>query len=110
MGLSIDIPYDDPFTDGGINMKPLFVPLKAEYFRAFERGEKTTEYRAYGPRWNEKTCIAGRDVLLSHGYSGKRIRAKIDHMTIIPASEIGSVIYSPDTRLAAIKLVEIGTN
>ena len=32
-------------------MKPLFIPLKAEFFNAFERGEKTAEYRVYGPRW-----------------------------------------------------------
>jgi hypothetical protein len=30
--------------------KPLFIPLKAEFFEAFERGEKDTEYRVYGPR------------------------------------------------------------
>lgn len=37
-------------------VKPLFIPLKKEYYEAFECGEKTVEYRAYGPWWNEKTC------------------------------------------------------
>lgn len=61
-------------------MKPLFIPLKAEYFEAFERGEKKVEYRKYtpndardsGPRWNEVTCAVGRPVVLSYGYGKKR--------------------------------------
>jgi hypothetical protein len=52
-------------------MKPLFIPLKREFFEAFERGEKTTEYRKYGPRWNERTCTVGREVTLSLGYGNK---------------------------------------
>lgn len=51
----------------------LFVPLKAEYFHDFATGLKTTEYRLYGPRWNERTCRPGRPVVLSLGY-GKRNR------------------------------------
>lgn len=54
-------------------MKPLFVPLKTEYFNAFADGSKTDELRRYGPRWNEKTCAVGRDVVLSKGY-GKHSR------------------------------------
>lgn len=42
-----------------VEVKSLFVPLKKEYYEAFECGEKTVEYRAYGPRWNEKTCWVG---------------------------------------------------
>jgi hypothetical protein len=53
--------------------KPLFIPLKGEYYDAFVRGEKTTEYRPYGPRWNERVCRVGRPVVLSRGY-GKRHR------------------------------------
>lgn len=53
-------------------MKPLFIPLKREYFDAFERGEKDTEYRIWGPRWNERVCIMGRDVVLSCGYGKHR--------------------------------------
>lgn len=52
---------DDP-------MKPLFIPLKTEYFEAFKAGTKDTEYRQHGPRWNEDTCYAGRKVVLSKGY------------------------------------------
>lgn len=54
-------------------MKPLFIPLKSEFYEAFERGDKHSELRLYGPRWNEKTCPAGRPVILSKGY-GKQNR------------------------------------
>ena len=54
-------------------MKPLFIPLKSEFFRAFQAGTKTVEFRQYGRRWNEATCQLGRPVVLSHGY-GKRER------------------------------------
>ena len=53
--------------------KPLFIPLKTEYFEAFQNGSKTTEYRQSGGRWNEKTCRVGRRVTLSKGY-GKQHR------------------------------------
>ncbi len=49
-------------------MKSLFIPLKRQHFEDFRGGRKTTEYRPYGPRWNEKTCAIGRPVLLSLGY------------------------------------------
>jgi len=54
-------------------MKPIFIPLKTEYYEAFEDGSKTEELRLYGPRWNEKTCTVGRQVILSKGY-GKYAR------------------------------------
>lgn len=55
--------------------KPLFIPLKREYFEAFERGEKTEEFRPLGPRWNARTCRIGRPVVLSLGY-GKHQRLR----------------------------------
>jgi len=54
-------------------MKPLFVPLKTDYFEAFANGSKCEELRRYGPRWNEKTCAVGREIVLSKGY-GKQHR------------------------------------
>lgn len=50
----------------------LFIPLRREYFEAFESGEKTEEYRPYGPRWNERTCRIGRRVVISLGYGTLR--------------------------------------
>jgi len=56
----------------------LFIPLKAKYFDAFERKEKTTEYRLRGPRWNARTCWIGRPVVLSRGYGKhRRLSGKI---------------------------------
>lgn len=49
-------------------MKPLFIPLKTEFYEAFLLGEKRSELRLYGPRWNEATCVEGRRVILSKGY------------------------------------------
>jgi len=54
-------------------MKPLFIPLKTEYYKAFADGSKTEEVRLYGPRWNDKTCVVDRDVVVSKGY-GKHSR------------------------------------
>jgi hypothetical protein len=53
-------------------LPPLFVPLDRPYFEAFERGDKTEEFRPYGPKWNEKTCPIGRRVVLSMGYGKAR--------------------------------------
>jgi len=55
--------------------KPLFIALKSEHYAKFEDGTKDNEIRLYGPRWNEKTCYAGRKVTLSKGY-GKKYRLK----------------------------------
>jgi hypothetical protein len=52
-------------------VKPLFIPLKTEFFDAFASGSKTVEFRQYGARWNEKTCSIGRAVVLSKGYGKK---------------------------------------
>ncbi len=56
------------------DVKPLFIPLRAQYFADFVAGMKHYEYRPLGPRWNEKVCFRGRPVLLSRGY-GLRERA-----------------------------------
>lgn len=54
------------------DVKPLFIPLKREYFEAFERGQKLEEFRPLGPRWNGVTCRIGRPVVLSLGYGKAR--------------------------------------
>jgi hypothetical protein len=60
------------------NKKPLFIPLKTEHYEAFQSGMKFEELRVYGPRWNERTCWIGRDVVLSKGYGKKhRMKGKI---------------------------------
>jgi hypothetical protein len=54
-------------------LKPVFVPLKLKHFNEFALGDKRSELRLYGPRWNERVCIVGRRVVLSMGY-GTRLR------------------------------------
>lgn len=55
--------------------RPLFIALKIEFFDLFLSGDKRSELRIYGPRWNERTCPPGREVVLSKGY-GKRHRIR----------------------------------
>lgn len=57
--------------------RPIFLPLLGIYFDAFERGEKTLEWRRFNNRWNFKSCRVGRRVTLSRGYSGRRLSARI---------------------------------
>jgi len=68
-------------------MKNLFIPLKKEWFLLLESRIKNTEYRAYGPRWNELTCTPGRMATLSLGYNGRRIERQILALRIITFSE-----------------------
>jgi hypothetical protein len=58
-------------------LRPLFIPLTGKWFDAFERGDKSEEWRKHGARWNVATCALGRAVTLSRGYSGRRLRASI---------------------------------
>src|SRR5580658_9385003 len=48
--------------------KPLWIPLRREWFIAFRDGGKGHEWRLYGPRWNEDSCFIGRPVTLALGY------------------------------------------
>lgn len=71
--ISVPRPVHSLVSRCAIEMKPMFIPLKAEYFDAFADGSKREELRRYGPRWNERTCSVGRQVVLSKGY-GKQSR------------------------------------
>lgn len=63
--------------------KPLFIPLKREYFEAFKRGDKTREYRPHGKRWNVSTCRIGRRVTLSLGYGkAHRLHGVVSDLTV----------------------------
>lgn len=88
-------------------MKPLFIPLRAQWFRAFEAKEKDTEYRAYGPRWNERTCIIGRKAVLAHGYGWPRLNKTIRDFKILTRAEAPKAakeIYPDAQLIAAIEL------
>jgi len=94
--------------------KPLFIPLRTEWFRRFEDGTKDTEYRAYGPRWNERTCRIGRRAVISHGYSGKRIKKTVQHFEKLSrgkSPKAAQEIYPDAEFIAAIRLRSLaGTN
>ncbi len=90
-----------------MSVKPLFIPLKTQWFRQFESGEKETEYRAYGPRWNERTCAIGRAAVLSHGYSGARLHRRVagfKKLALIEAPAEARKIYPEALFIAAIHL------
>jgi len=58
-------------------IRPLFIPLRRQWFDAFRDGSKRIEWRAYGPRWNRQTAFRGRHITLSLGYSGARLLGTI---------------------------------
>jgi len=65
-------------------MKPLFVPLKKNWFTDFKNGTKNLEFRGYGPRWNEQVCKIGREVTLRLGYSGEVLKGRVVSFEKIP--------------------------
>ena len=67
--------------------KPLFIPLFGWAFNLYASGVKTTEYRLYGPRWNERTCAPGRRVTLSYGYGkARRLTGVISSLEVSDAA------------------------
>ncbi len=75
--------------------KDLFIPLKREYYEAFERSDKDTEYRLPGGRWNAHTCRVGRWATLSLGYGkARRMRKKIASFEIRPLNGGAAVAFS----------------
>ncbi len=67
-------------------MKPIFIPLKSQYFEDFKNGRKQIEYRRAGVgQFTLAKCTPGREVTLSKGYSksnritGTVVRSWIEH-------------------------------
>lgn len=76
----------------------MFLPLKTEYYEAFKAGTKVEELRLYGSRYNEKTCVPGRVILLSKGYGKQdRMRGIISSFKKQNGNTFGST-YSADIR------------
>lgn len=74
--------------------KPLFVPLKSEYFYQFKDGSKTDELRRYGQRWNENTCRIERRAVLSKGYGNhERLSAIISSFAKVNGLDIKRTDY-----------------
>lgn len=95
-------------------MTPLFIPLKTEFYEKFARGEKTSEFRLYGDRWNEDTCPIGRPVTLSKGYGAKyRLASTVKGFftvphTILPPGDKADVeaCYGPGPHKIAVIALE----
>lgn len=86
-------------------MKPLFIPLKGEFYDQFASGQKDTEYRPFGPRWNLRTCPPGREVVLSRGYGkAHRLRGVVKHFSmskVITQTRLWQSIYGTKHQYAA---------
>lgn len=93
------------------NLKPVFLPLKRKYWEQFRDGESSVEYRKLGHRWREKAFPSGRGVILSCGYSGPRLLARVRSCSVVNSSNIDggdglSVVelYGANVLVLAIKL------
>jgi hypothetical protein len=67
----------------------LFLPLNTIWHTLFLSGEKTWELRAYGKRFNEKSCAIGRAVEIRRGYQYDPYLGKVDgHLIVKSWSDI----------------------
>jgi hypothetical protein len=87
---------------------PLFLALRSVHFQAFADGNKTVEWRKWGPRFNDRTLRVGRRVTLAHGYSGARLFGRIVKLEFQPALFVRDddvmSIYKPGDMLVGIHL------
>lgn len=89
-------------------IRPLFIPLRRQWFEAFASGHKRVEWRAYGTRWNLQTAFRGRLVTLSLGYSGARLAGTVlrtRRVRAVDAPASARAIYPFATYLCAIHVV-----
>jgi hypothetical protein len=87
--------------------KPLFIPLREEHFLAFERGDKTEEFRKLSAQFCHRTCPPGRRATLSLGYSGRRLTGTVRgfrHLAWRDAPEAAQKIYAGASVLVGIKI------
>jgi len=85
-----------------VTRRPLFIPLKREWFEAFKSGNNKREWRRYGPRWNKGTCTPRRRVTLSLGYSGARLYGRVSSFRTARAKGAAASIYGKGTKCAVI--------
>src|SRR3954467_15704147 len=81
---------------------PLFIVLRKQWFREFQEGTKTEEWRRYGPRWNAQSCWIGRRVTLSLGYTTTRLTGNVISFDVRPATGGAIEIYGQGTQCAVI--------
>ena len=87
-----------------MNSVPLFIPLRREWFAAFAVGEKTEEWRRYGPRWNHRTCAPGRPVVLSLGYTRTRLAGRLVAFHVAPAEGPAAELFGAGTPCAVLTI------
>lgn len=88
--------------------RPLFIPLRGIWFDAFARGEKFDEWRKLGPRWRVEHCPPGRPVILSRGYSGARLAARILRVAVRRGDDPALIaLYGEDALCLVLTLHEI---
>jgi hypothetical protein len=92
-------PLDEPVSPH--NPGDLFVPLRGEWFDAFEAGTKTWEHRLLHRGWNETNCVVGRRVTLSRGYSGRRLYGVITDVKVQPIDATEARSVYPDAPIDA---------
>lgn len=88
-------------------MRPLFIPLRREWFNAFRDGTKRIEWRVYGGRWNVDSAFTGRAVTLSLGYSGARLLGqvvKVERVEADNAHAAARAIFPHATHFCAIHI------
>lgn len=80
-------------------MSRLFVPLKADPFEWFWTGNKDTELRGLGDRFNMETVVPGREVQLVKGYDPANgdLWGTVEHVQTFPADNYGEgVLVLPE--------------
>jgi ASC-1-like (ASCH) protein len=89
-------------------MKPFFLPLRGVHFDAIASGAKRIEWRSVSPRY--RGIVAGRELLLSRGYSGARLLCVVSRVRTCNAKRAPAAaraIYPAAMRLQAIHLREV---
>lgn len=66
-----------------MNPKPLFANLNVYWFWETAGGRHPTEYRPYGPRWNERTVWPGRRAVITMAFRWPRLFTSVESFAIL---------------------------
>jgi hypothetical protein len=85
----------------------IFVPLRSEHWAAFRDLRKSIEWRAWGARWNDRTIVPGRTIILSKGYTRDRLHGVVVKVHRVPralAPDGARAIYPDVETFCAIEI------
>jgi hypothetical protein len=88
-------------------MKSIFVPLRSKHWVDFRDHRKSTEWRAWGARWNDRTITPGRTIILSKGYTRTRLHGvvvKVNRVSWLLAPDGARAIYPGIEAFCAIEI------